>query len=216
MLTHHDRTVANASEVFAQCRHTGARYWGMKEIGLPVSEMKDLFSAMRQAGKTVCLEVVDYTERGGLAGARLGKECGCDILMGTLFHSSIADYCHAHGMQYHPFVGTITGRPSVLSGDIGEIAAEARLCMGRGADGVDLLGYRYGGDTARLNATVVDGTPGPVCIAGSIDSFERIGEVCRSGAASFTIGSAFFDGKFGSDSFPRQIDAVLDYVAAFR
>lgn len=212
MLTHHDRTVPHAAEVFSQCRETRARYWGMKEIGLPVNEMKSLFSAMRDAGKTTCLEVVDYTEEGGLNGARIGAECGCDILMGTLFHKSIADFCHAHGIQYHPFVGTITGRPSVLSGDIDDIAAQARRCMECGADGVDLLGYRYVGDAVRLNKTVVMRTPGPVCLAGSVDSFDRIGEVCSAGADSFTIGSAFFEGKFGSSSFSEQIEAVLNYI----
>ncbi len=214
MLTHHDRTVPTAAEVFSQCRHTRAVYWGMKEIGLPVNEMKTLFSAMRSAGKTTCLEVVDYTQEGGLNGARLGAECGCDILMGTLYHKSIADYCHAHSMLYFPFVGTISGRPSVLSGRIDDIAAEACRCMESDADGVDLLGYRYVDDAVLLNNTVAMRTPGPVCIAGSIDSFDRVEEVCRAGADSFTIGSAFFEGRFGTASFPRQIEAVLDYIAA--
>lgn len=214
MLTHHDRTVANATEVFEQCKNTRARYWGMKEIGLPVEQMETLYAAMRAAGKITCLEVVDYTEEGGLDGARLGARCGCDILMGTLFYESIAEYCHSHGMRYMPFVGTITGRPSVLTGDVDEIAAEACRCLECGADGVDLLGYRYVGDAVSLNSTVVARTPGPVCLAGSVDSFERIEEVCRSGAGYFTIGSAFFDGRFGSPSFAGQIEAVIDHIAA--
>ena len=33
MLTHNDRTVENAGEIFEQCGDSAARYWGMKEEG---------------------------------------------------------------------------------------------------------------------------------------------------------------------------------------
>lgn len=105
MLTHHDRTVENAPEVFEACRGTGAEYWGMKEEGLPPERMRALYRRMQECGKKTALEVVAYTEAEGLQGARLAADCGCDLLMGTLFFDSIAAFCRTHGLRYLPFVG---------------------------------------------------------------------------------------------------------------
>lgn len=211
MLTYNDMTVERAAEVFEQCRESRARYWGMKEEPLSHERMKALYARMKECGKSTVLEVVAYDEAGALAGARLAAECGCDILMGTRFHEGVARYCHERGIKYMPFVGTIEGRPSVLTGTIEEIVAEARDVVSRGADGVDLLGYRYVGDAAALNSALVSALEAPVCIAGSIDSYKRLDEVKQAGAWAFTIGSAFFDGKFGG-SIPEQIDAVCRYM----
>ena len=43
MLTYADLTVKNAAEIFEQCKNTKAKYWGFKEIPLPLDEMKELF-----------------------------------------------------------------------------------------------------------------------------------------------------------------------------
>ncbi len=211
MLTHNDFTVENAEEIFRQCRDTEAQYWGMKEAPLPVERMKALYAEMRQAGKNTALEVVGYTEEEGLKGARLAVECGCDILLGTLFNPDIAKICRDNDIRYFPFVGHIEGRPSVLSGDIDEIVEEARLAIACGADGVDLLGYRYVGDAPALNKAVSKATEGRVCIAGSIDSYDRLDEVKSTGASFFTIGGAFFENKFPG-SLPQQINAVCKYL----
>jgi len=69
MLTHNDHTVANAREIYLQNRHSQARFWGFKEEPLSRQEMKDLFALMKADGKTTFLEVVEYTEEAGLAGA---------------------------------------------------------------------------------------------------------------------------------------------------
>ena len=61
MLTHHDRTVENAPEVFEACRGTGAEYWGMKEEGLPPERMRALYRRMQECGKKTALEAVAYT-----------------------------------------------------------------------------------------------------------------------------------------------------------
>jgi hypothetical protein len=50
-----------------------------------------------------------------------------------------------------------------------------------------------------------------VCIAGSIDSFDRLDEIKNISPCAFTIGSAFFDNKFGG-SFTEQINNVCDYL----
>ena len=46
MLTHHDRTVKNAVEIFESCKDTKAEYWGFKEVGIPLDEMKRLCAMM--------------------------------------------------------------------------------------------------------------------------------------------------------------------------
>lgn len=212
MLTHNDYTVADAEEIFAQCRDSKAQYWGFKEHPLPLEKMKRLYAYMKECGKTTFLEVVDYTEEGGLAGAEIAVECGCDILMGTKFHASICRYCKDHGVKYMPFVGEIEGRPSVLKGTIEDMIAEARECISQGAYGIDLLGYRYEGDAPALNKALVREVAAPVCIAGSIDSYSRLDEIKDAAPWSFTIGGAFFEKKFG-DKFAEQIDNVCKYMS---
>lgn len=213
MLTHHDRTVDNALEVFEAAKDTPARYWGFKEEGLPFSRMKELVTRMKEAGKITCLEVVAYTEEECLRGAQMGVDCGFDILMGTLYFDSIRDLAMEHGLKYYPFVGQITGRPSVLTGTIEGMTDEAnRLAREKGLEGFDLLGYRYTGDAPRLNREFVEKVDAKVCLAGSISDFKRLDEVKEANPWAYTIGSAFFENKFGNVSFGEQIRIVCDYM----
>ena len=211
MLTFNDKTVANASEIFEQCKNSRAEYWGFKEAPLPLEEMKALYGRMKALGKKTVLEVVAYTEHECMAGAKMAAQCGCDILMGTVFSDSVNDFCKAHGLKYMPFVGQITGRPSVLEGSVEDMIREARVYLEKGACGIDLLGYRYTGDAAKLIQTFVASIQCSVCIAGSINSYERLDEVKNTAPWAFTIGSAFFENRFGG-GFDEQIDKVYQYM----
>ncbi|MBO7463068.1 MAG: methyltransferase domain-containing protein [Bacteroidales bacterium] len=211
MLTHNDFTVMDAAEIFERCKDSRAKCWGFKEHPLPLPQMKELYSRMKSCGKTTFLEVVAYTEEEGLHGAQMAAECGCDILMGTCFHDSINDYCKNHNLKYMPFVGQIVGRPSILSGSIEDMIAEARKYVGKGAFGIDLLAYRYTGDAVELSRKLINSINAPVCLAGSIDSYKRLQEVKELSPWTFTIGSAFFEKKFG-EAFSTQIDRVCDYM----
>ncbi|MBE6812304.1 MAG: hypothetical protein E7523_05430 [Ruminococcaceae bacterium] len=211
MLTYDDRTVRDAAQVFEQCKDTKATYWGFKEEGLPVEQMKALFAHMKECGKKTVLEVVAYTEQECMAGARLAADCGCDILMGTVFFDSVNAFCHEHDIRYMPFVGHVHERPSVLDGDIDEILKEAKLCIEKGAYGVDLLVYRYTGDRKQLLRAFAEQIDAPVCIAGSVNDYERIDEILHAGLDSFTVGSAFFDHNF-EGSFAEQIDKVCEHI----
>lgn len=211
MLTLNDCTVENASEIFDACKDTPVKYWGFKEKGIPKTEMKNLCHTMKTAGKIVVLEVVAYTEDACMDGARVAADCGFDILMGTLFYDSVNQFCHEKGILYMPFVGQVSGRPSVLQGTPESMIVEAENCLKKGVAGIDLLGYRYVGNGAALNQQVASRVDGPVCLAGSVDSYEKLDEVKNSGAWAFTIGSAFFQKKFG-DSFPQQIINVYEYL----
>lgn len=211
MLTHHDQTVMNARELFEACKGSAASCWGFKEHPLPHDQMQQLFGEMKACGKSTFLEVVAYSEEEGLAGAQMAVTCGCDVLMGTKYFDSINDYCRAHHLKYMPFVGELVGRPTVLGGTIDDMIGEAQEYLRKGVYGIDLLAYRYTGDSNDLICRFLKEVPAPVCIAGSVDSMERLDEMKEVSPWAFTIGSAFFENKFG-DSFCRQIDFVCDYI----
>src|SRR5574339_705804 len=92
MLTHHDETVPDSLELFERLKDLPIAHWGFKDVGLPPKEMQAVVTAMKAAGKTTFLEVVTLSEENGMQGARLAVDLGFDILMGTVFYPSIADY----------------------------------------------------------------------------------------------------------------------------
>lgn len=212
MLTHNDKTVLNAYDIFEKCKNSKAKFWGFKEEPLPLDEMKRLYSYMKSMGKTTFLEVIAYDEQNGLKGAQMAVECGVDILMGTVFYDSINNFCKENNLKYMPFVGRVSERPSILEGDIDDMIQEANIYISKGAYGIDLLGYRYiSGNPIELNKKIVEKINAPVCIAGSINSYQRLDEIKEANPWSFTIGGAFFENKFGED-FEKQINNVCNYI----
>ena len=211
MLTHNDLTVHNAYDIFDQCRNSRAKFWGFKEEPLPLEQMKKLFRYMKSCGKTTFLEVVAYSEKECMDGAKKAVDCNCDFLLGTTFSDSINEFCRLNHIKYMPFVGKITGRPSVLDGTVKDMIQEAKTYIAKGVYGIDLLGYRYTGDATRLNREFVASVHAPVCIAGSVNSYERLTELKSIAPWAFTIGGAFFENKFDG-SFQEQIDKVCEYV----
>lgn len=211
MLTHNDKTVQNAYAIFEQCKNCKARYWGFKEKGLSPKDMKKLYAYMKKCGKITVLEVVAYTEKECMNGAKMAAECGCDILMGTLFYDSVNDFCKAKNLKYMPFVGKVKNELSILDGTTEDIINEANLYIKKGVYGFDLLGYRYTGNANNLIEEFVAKVNAPICIAGSINSFERLDNVKNTKAWAFTIGSAFFENKFGGN-FDEQVNRVYQYI----
>jgi hypothetical protein len=213
MLTHHDKTVPDALELFERTKEYPITHWGFKDVGLSPKEMLPIVKAMKDAEKATFLEVVSLSEEEGLLGARLAVELGFDVLMGTVFYPSIGEYLRDKQVQYYPFPGRVHSHPSILDGTIDEIVSHACELETYGAHGLDLLTYRYKGDCANLLAQVVQATKVPIVSAGSIASFERIQEVWDSGAWGFTIGSAFFDRQFiPNGSFEENVFAVCKWL----
>ena len=213
MLTHQDRTVQDALQLFERTRDYPITHWGFKDVGLSPAEMQPVVTAMKAAGKITFLEVVSLSEEEGLRGARLAVDLGFDVLMGTVFFPSIGEYLKDKAIKYYPFPGHIHSHPSILDGTIDEIVAHARELESYGAHGLDLLTYRYAGDAAHLLTQVVQATQVPIVSAGSIASFERITEVWDSGAWGFTIGSAFFEKQFvPNGSFEENVLAVCNWL----
>ena len=211
MLTNEDKTVRNAYEIFEACRNSKAEFWGFKEKPLPFDEMKKLYAYMKKCGKTTVLEVVAYTEKEGIEGAEMAVEFGTDLLMGTVYSDSINEICRKHGLKYMPFVGNVSCRPSILEGTVNDMLAEAKRCLEKGVYGIDLLGYRFQGNCTELIRRFTSEIKAPVCVAGSINSYERLDEIKAASPWAFTIGSAFFEHKFG-ENFNEQIDNVCDYI----
>jgi hypothetical protein len=213
MLTHHDKTVPDALELFERSKEYPITHWGFKDVGLAPREMQPVVQAMKDAGKVTFLEVVSLSEGEGLQGARLAVELGFDILMGTVFYPSIGDYLRDKPVRYYPFPGHVHSHPSILDGAIDKIVAHACELEEYGVHGLDLLTYRYTGDASRLLSEVVQATKIPIVSAGSIATFERIQEVWDTGAWGFTIGSAFFDRQFVPDgSFEENVFAVCNWL----
>lgn len=211
MLTKDDYTVNNAYNIFEECKHSKAKYWGFKESPLPLEEMKRLFSYMKSCSKITVLEVIAYTEEEGLKGAQIAIECGCDILLGTVYHDSIYMLCKQNNIKYMPFIGKIEKRPSILYGTIDEIIAEADSCIKKGVFGFDLLAYRYDGDSEELITRFLSNINAPVCIAGSINTYNRLDTIKECSPWAFTIGEAFFNNQFDGN-FEEQINKVYDYI----
>lgn len=214
MLTHNDVTVSNAMQLFEQSKHLPVQHWGFKDVGLPPDQMKELVQRMKEAGKTTYLEVVSLSEEEGLRGAQIAVDAGFDILMGTVYFDSIHEYLKDKPVRYYPFPGHVHSHPSILDGTIEEIVNHARQLEAKGVDGMDLLAYRYVGDARQLLKEVVAATNVPIVSAGSVASFQRIAEIWEAGAWGFTIGGAFFEGKFhlGGD-FTQNVKAVSDWLA---
>ncbi len=213
MLTYNDVTVENAKEVFDSCKDLPVSYWGFKNIGLPLPQMKELVSMMKSEGKTTFLEVVTLDEAACLQGAETALSCGFDYLLGTVFFPSVNTYTREHGIRYLPFCGNISGHPSILSGSIQEIVDDALRLQSEGVQGLDLLAYRHKEDPENLIREIVAGINIPVVVAGSISSFERIHIVQDLNPWTFTIGTALFEKKFtDKPSFRDQLKAVIDVL----
>ena len=214
MLTHHDVTVTNAREVFDECSDLPVKHWGFKNVGLPKEKMKELTAAMKQAGKETYLEVVTYDEASCLEGAQTAIDCGFDYLMGTIYYDSVAKLLRDNGMEYLPFVGKVSGSPSILEGTNEEIIENAKELMAKGIKGFDILAYRHVVDGEKLAREFCAAVDAKICIAGSINSYDRIDTMFDIGPWTFTMGSALFEKNFLADgSFRDNLKAVADYMA---
>ena len=215
MLTHHDVTVENAAEVFEACKDLPVKFWGFKNVGLPKDKMKELATAMKEAGKTTFLEVVTYDEQSCLDGAQTAIDCGFDYLMGTIYYDSVAKLLADNNMSYLPFVGKVSGSPSILEGTNEEIIANAKDLMAKGIKGFDILAYRHVVDGEKLAYEFCKAVDAQICIAGSINSFDRIDTMFDIGPWTFTMGSALFEKNFVPEgSCYDNLKAVADYMAA--
>ena len=212
MLTHHDRTVDRPIDVYESIRDCGLRYVGFKDIGASPAELREVCEHAQADGLEVMLEVVSVSKEDELKSIAAADEIGVDwVLGGTHPRDGLAVLAGSKA-KYCPFPGKVVGHPSVLVGEISEIADSARdITAMDGVHGLDLLAYRHPtADVAALTKAVVEAASGPVIAAGSVASLEQVATLDAAGAWGFTIGGAIFEGKLpGGPSISEQIRQVL-------
>lgn len=212
MLTRDDRTVPDAIAVYQQVRSTGLAYVGFKDVGVSEETLAALTDAIHSDGHTVFLEVVSTSRDDELRSVEVAAKVGVDYLLGGTHTEDALALLAGTPVRYCPFPGTVVGHPSELQGSIEEVAAHAaRLTGHEGVHGVDLLAYRHRGVSPEaLASAVVAAADGPVIVAGSIDSEDRIRAMAEAGAWAFTIGGAVFEGRLpGGPSLPAQVEWAL-------
>ena len=216
MLTHGDRTIEHAAEVVPQLADTGLAYIGFKDVGADATRQRELTSLAHDAGFEVMLEVVSTSKEDELASLHAAAAAGVDWVLGGT-NASDAVSILPDGVRYCPFPGKVVDHPSVLLGSIDEIAEDAaRLTALDHVSGLDLLAYRHPtADHVALIREVVRRSNGPVIVAGSIATIDRVQAVSDAGAWGFTIGSAIFDGLLpGAPSVPDQVRGVIEATTA--
>ena len=212
MLTHHDRTVDRPLDVYEQIRDCGLRYVGFKDIGASVAELRAVCDQAHADGLEVMLEVVSVSKEDELKSIAAAAEIGVDWILGGTHPADGLAVLAGTKARYCPFPGQVVGHPSVLLGEIAEIADSARRITALdGVYGLDLLAYRHPtADAAALTSAVVRASAGPVIAAGSVASLEQVAALDAAGAWGFTIGGAIFEGRLpGGPSVGGQIRQVL-------
>jgi hypothetical protein len=212
MLTHNDVTIDDAAEVLDGLRGSGLRYVGFKDVGPPPAVLGDVASAAHDFGMEVMLEVVSTSRDDEMRSLEAALGIGVDWVLGGTNAADGLKIVDGSRIRYCPFPGTVQGHPSVLLGEIDEIAADAARLTDMGADGVDLLAYRHPtADPVALTRAVVAATDGPVIAAGSVASLEQIAALEEAGAWGFTIGGAIFEQRLpGGPTVAGQVAAVLE------
>jgi hypothetical protein len=206
------------------------RYVGFKDIGAGVKELQEVCARAHADGLEVMLEVVSTTKEDELRSVAASAEIGVDWLLGgthpedglRVLNGGAGQEGRNGGrggregrggrVKYCPFPGVVVGHPSILQGDIAEIAESGRLITELdGVYGLDLLAYRHQtADAAELTRAVVRAATGPVIAAGSVASVAQIRALDKAGAWGFTIGGAIFEGQLpGGPSIAGQISEVL-------
>jgi NAD(P)H-dependent flavin oxidoreductase YrpB (nitropropane dioxygenase family) len=217
MLTHSDSTVPGAIDYVEPLAATGLRYIGFKDIGADPETQGQIAKAARNAGLETMLEVVSVTREDEVRSVQAAIAAGVDWVLGGTNPDAVLPLLEDTDIKYCPFPGRVVGHPSVLEGEVDEIAASAAALTERpGVHGLDLLAYRHAtADIAALTRAVVDAAHGPVIAAGSVTSPDQIQTLARAGAWGFTIGSAIFDGLLpGAPGVATQVREVLRIAAS--
>lgn len=218
MLTHNDRTVANARDCLDDVLAAGCRHIGFKDVGLPFDELTRLSRDIRAADATAYLEVVSLNRDSELASARAALDFEVDHLLGGTRAAEVAPLLHGTPVRYFPFPGRVVGHPSILEGPASEILASARDLAARDdVHGLDLLAYRFDGDVPAMMRDVCRAAGKPVIMAGSVDTERKIADLSAAGALGFTVGTAAFDNQFPATrpGLRGQVEAIADLAAKY-
>ena len=212
MLTRQDRTITDCLQLFELIRPLRLRHVGFKDIGVDERTLDTLSKAIRGSGALTYMEVVSTTPEACLNSARIAANLGIDRLLGGTDVAGVLDAIRGTATSYYPFPGRPHGHPTKLGGNAEEVEAQCRRFMDQGCAGADLLAYRATeADPLELVRAARRGLGDSyLIVAGSVASAGQIGDLARSGANAFTIGSAVFDGSYAPTmgSILSQLSAV--------
>lgn len=152
MLTRDDVTVADAHALLDDVLKTEVAHVGFKDVGLSPPEMQHLVDRLRDAGRTVHLEVVSLSRTDELESVRVALDLGVDYLIGGTHWRDAARLLGGSGIRYFPYPGRVLDHPARLEGSADEIVADAE------ASGASRSAPRR--STARWS-------PGPTCASRS-------------------------------------------------
>lgn len=215
MLTDNDRTVPNALDVLTMVSDSGLRHIGFKDVGASPELQKALTAAAHEAKLEVYLEVVSVSRLDEHNSVKSAIAAGVDAIVGGKFADDAIQALEGTGIRFLPFPGRVVGHPSVLEGELDEIADHAkRLSRLDGVHGVDLLAYRNSEtDVGKLIRAVVDRVAGQVLVAGSVVNEAQIRTLTEAGAWGFTIGGAIFQGLLpGRKDVRSQVSTALRFA----
>ena len=212
METYNDMTRVDAIPVYKEIRKIKVKCIGFKDIGLPMTKLKELHTMMKKDGRTTFLEVVSASEKDTVQSTKVALELGVDYLIGGTYIDATLPLLKNTKIKYFPYVGKIVDHPCKLRGSIEEIVSDTKKVKERGIPGINLLAYRYNGNVDQLIGKV-SAVGLPMIVAGSIDSYERVRKMKEMDIWAFTIGGAIFDKKFvGNGSLADNIDAILKEI----
>lgn len=221
MLTRNDITVKNAGDYFLSACDLDVKNWGFKNTGISNDDLFALIKTIKEKGKTAVLEIVNYNESACLDIVKTAAEYGIDQIMGTVYSPSIHDFLAKKNIPYKPFIGRVSGNPSILEGSSEEIINDAKELLQKGISGFDLLAYRHIENAEKLAREFIkeiDSQKAKTSVSGGIQSFEQIDFVFDIASWAFTIGSALFENKFAQaeksspiENFRENLSAVTDY-----
>lgn len=212
METYNDMTRTDAISVYKEISDTNVKFIGFKDIGLPMTQLKELHKMMKKDGKITFLEVVSASEKETMQSTKVAINLGVDYLIGGTYIDATLPLIKNTKIKYFPYVGKIIDHPCKLRGSIEEIINDTKKVKDKDIQGINLLAYRYNGDVEKL-IEKVSAVGLPMIVAGSIDSYERVRKMKDMDIWAFTIGGAIFDKKFVSQgSLTDNINAVLKEI----
>lgn len=200
-------------EVLEKIKHTGIRYVGFKDVGLPKEKLTELHAKMKKEKMTTFLEVVSASEEDNFRSAKMGIDLGVDYIIGGIYVKQTRPLLQNTDIKYFPYIGKVIGHPCLLRGNIEEIVKDAISVQEMGVDGIDLLAYRYDGDPEQMIKSIQRRVKIPLIVAGSIDSLARVRKLVELDVWAFTIGSAILAKKFvPNGSLSDQVTTVLKEI----
>lgn len=188
MPTWYDVTVYNVIEIFEEVKASGLKHFGFKDIGPSEEVLKELMKLLHKEKMITYIEVVRPTKEENDESVEMAVRLGVDHIIGGTFVQSTLKILKGTKIKYWPYIGKIIEHPCLLRGTIREITEDAKRVEKLGANGVNILSFRYDGDVKGLISSVKNAVKIPTIATGWINTYEKIEQMTELGVWGFTMG----------------------------